>query len=472
MNSQFTFGVEIELAVALVLEDQEHPDPSETRTVIFPATDSPDDISNIYRQPGRPPLPAVYYHPRIQNEFIRVIAEAGFRVSENVKDSKDLTSWSLTNDSSIGHPPDPTDEHPLEDDEGYHWTGVEVVSPAFLFCSESLDEVRRMCKLLSKHFKFVTNRTTGLHVHVGHAQKGFNPIHVSQILAFFYCFEPQIDTVHPIHRYNHEFGKSMRDRCNYTKYFQETYGEVPSTLTVLTKLLTLKRSKPERLLGKLTSLTRVGADGKMGNYNFNGVSTLPRRAARPTIEFRQHEGTCDGERIIQWVKTVVGMLEFVESEDYASFADLLTTVTQNETWTKQGDGKDVEREEQMGPTLADRGWTVIDLLEHIGLQEQADYYRGKTHKHNMPPRMRYRNILSPFRWKYAQRASRESEEYKTDDTWRRLFDKMLIVKNASNLAGVECSFDEDGPLWPQHEASNYYHDEDSNTSESESSLTL
>jgi hypothetical protein len=36
--------------------------------------------------------------------------------------------------------------------------------------------------------------------------------------------------------------------------------------------------------------------------------------AKRTVEFRQHESTVDVEQIIQWIKTTVGVVNFVHTE--------------------------------------------------------------------------------------------------------------------------------------------------------------
>lgn len=45
-----------------------------------------------------------------------------------------------------------------------------------------------------------------------------------------------------------------------------------------------------------------------------------------------------------------------------------------------------------GPVVADSTFTIIDLLRHIGLDEQADSYTGKLVKHVKAP------VRLPFGW--------------------------------------------------------------------------
>ncbi|EKD16654.1 hypothetical protein MBM_05123 [Drepanopeziza brunnea f. sp. 'multigermtubi' MB_m1] len=454
MSTPFTFGIEIELAVALLVEGQDNPDPSETRT----QTDNPNDLSKSIRNGKfQAPTAVIYYRPRVQLKFIRVMEEAGFQVNPFDTSRQETTKWTVVGDISIHHPPQsPIPGESVETDE-YSWIGVEIKSPALLMTQDSLDEVQKLCLLLPTHFKLITNSTCGLHVHVGHGQKGFTTSNVTRIIAFLYAFEPQLDTLHPLHRYNNAYAKSMRDRCNFVRQFQEQFSEEPTTLAVITKILSLHKGKsPRHFRRALTRLVQIDGNGKNGAYNFNGVSDNPDRVPedRPTIEFRQHEGTLDGVRIAAWIRALTGLLDFVESEDYDSLVDLLTTVSLAEKWTKRGDGKDTEREAEMGPALADGPFTIIELFQHCGMDHAATYYGDKVYKHNIPPRRVFNDQnTGPYKWTCTSGFNRLSgEEKESYRNRRRHFYKLQVVKSAAKLAGDEWSFDEDDKdRWPEHQ---------------------
>ena len=91
MDQPFTFGVELEMLVALVREGQQHPDPTESRIVIFPATDDVMDISRN-KNIDKSRVSATYYLNRVAGEFSRIIREAGFTVAEK---SSDTTGWAV-----------------------------------------------------------------------------------------------------------------------------------------------------------------------------------------------------------------------------------------------------------------------------------------------------------------------------------------------------------------------------------------
>ena len=257
MDQPFTFGVELEMLVALVREGQQHPDPTESRIVIFPATDDVMDISRN-KNIDKSRVSATYYLNRVAGEFSRIIREAGFTVAEK---SSDTTGWAVVGDTSLCHPPHGDRE---ADTEGYGWCGIEIKTPALLFTPGSLQPIRNVCTLVQKNFKILINTSCGLHVHIAHGSSGFSTHNIAKIIAFIYTFEPQISSLHPIYRYTHEHGKTMRDTCNFTQQFQKTYGERPSTLMATTRILTLTRHRDKALRTELAHLVPTKATARMG----------------------------------------------------------------------------------------------------------------------------------------------------------------------------------------------------------------
>ena len=67
----------------------------------------------------------------------------------------------------------------------------------------------------------------------------------------------------------------------------------------------------------------------------------------PTNEFRQHQGTLDPERVTQWIKTVVGIINFAET-DGKRLMELLHKALE-EKWQKDGSEYDLLREDRHGP---------------------------------------------------------------------------------------------------------------------------
>ncbi|XMA17331.1 hypothetical protein WAI453_010122 [Rhynchosporium graminicola] len=434
MSKPFTFGVELEMMVALVrdeVEGQRKPNPSETRIVVFPSTNEPEDLSNNTRK-SKQQFPALFYANRVHAEFRRIIDEAGFPVASS---GSDISAWAVVSDTSLRHP---AVRDPDIDLEGYDWIGIEVKTPALPFTPESLQAVRDV-----------------LHVHIGHGNFGFHVNDVAKIMAFIYLFAPQLSTLHPHHRWSHTYGGCIRSTSNFSTEFQQMYGKRPSALMTIAKILTTTRRSERQLRYKLADIVHTTFNGKNGNYNFNGIKDVGLKAERPTIEFRQHDGTMDSERIVQWVQLLVGTLKYIENEDYSAYVRFLSTIADQEKWEKTGDGKDGEREAEKGPTLADDEFPIIDLLHYIGLSEQAAYFNDKVYKHDIPPQKRcvQTRYTSGVDWKYERGpagANRESDEYKRADKLRHIYEDMRVARLASRIGDGKWNFDEDAPLWPAH----------------------
>lgn len=126
---------------------------------------------------------------------------------------------------------------------------------------------------------------------------------------------------------------------------------------------------------------------RYGAYNFRGVKTIAggrkigsNSAAKPTVEFRQHRGTLEEEAVTVWIKTVAGIVQFIKDVSPESFVELIC-VTEHETWEKSGGPEDQKRERELGLILAESRFTAVDLLQHIGLEESAEYYDGRMNEH-------------------------------------------------------------------------------------------
>lgn len=95
------------------------------------------------------------------------------------------------------------------------------------------------------------------------------------------------------------------------------------------------------------------------------------------LSFRQHEGTLDGTRVVNWIKLVLGIVQRLESIAPESMGELFA-VARHEKWGKTADlAENRANEPKYGPVLAEGAFTMVDLLNWLGLQEQADYYRDR-----------------------------------------------------------------------------------------------
>lgn len=98
------------------------------------------------------------------------------------------------------------------------------------------------------------------------------------------------------------------------------------------------------------------------------------QGCKMTVEFRQHAGSVDCEEILNWIRTTVGMVWFVMNSHPVTLSKLFSLV-EEETLDGE-DGATVE------PVLAETGFTMCHLLEHIELWGPREYY-GRTGKYKI-----------------------------------------------------------------------------------------
>jgi hypothetical protein len=367
-SGAFTFGVEFEFSLAFYRSNP-HP---ESRTY------EESCGQTLYFEPSEEDrkTPRRFGGPQVSDTTIyehiaTTLSDNGYPCVSTFRCNGDLTykTWQVDCDTSIIPPLIPNE---------YSWAGVEVTTPVLWFCEESLVAVTKVCELLKKTYCVDVNESTGLHVHVGNGNDNggafrFNTIR--NLYALLWAFEPQLDRLHPAHRQDVFHAESFRGNTRKAKYGR-TFRALEGILECL---------KAEDKLD-LSSLNNV-ANNRGQTYNFQQtilVSELTKR----TVEFRQHEGTLNGERVLIWIRTVVRLVEFASGAEFnpAAFTELLL-IAQYE-----------EIEEKSESPLCENGFTVIDLLKCLGLYRSALFYQQ-------------RGLFGPYRpayyWKQGQSAKVE-----------------------------------------------------------------
>jgi Putative amidoligase enzyme len=379
MAARLTFGVEFEMAVVdgFMSGRQFHTD---TRFIDFFAQranneDTPDTGSGQDSE-ARPVGGILQFEGpwvTVARHMAGTLRGAGFKASV---DKEDNASWDFTYDLSI--------EDPAEDPDGlvsYTYSGIELRSPAMYFTPESVQAVADVLKLLKRTYCINTNRSTGLHVHVGDGKKGW-PFHtLRKFFAFAWAFEPQLHTLHPASRIDSEYTKAMRTTSAYPKSFLENRGRRPTPMEGLAALMRCE---------SFEDLYECFLPAPHGTFRMvpQAKSRSGMENKKPTIEWRHHGGTMDEDRVCMWIKTVVGTMDYLRNVKPTVFTELLSIV-EHERWEKLGDEKDDQREREMGPILAEGEFTIIDLLQIMGLYEPARFYMDRG---------LYRIDKDPKRW--------------------------------------------------------------------------
>jgi hypothetical protein len=412
MPSRLTFGVELEFALALLAEGQDDPEPELPQAItILPKSSNPHPIENtsevmnavfdlvatklveaglptrgISRKVHWSSSEANSYSP--EENLSRSSSDGSSHVQDDgvgwipsrrhwrqkkhqqiMKDTNDqnddlidLTDqpaivaqsefgnqWMVTTDVTVG-PTNPGN---------YSWFNMEVQSPPYIFCEDSLQAVRLVCKTLTSEFRVETNASTGLHVHVGEGADGYPLQTVKKLMAFLWTFEPQIDQLHPNRR------ARLSNDDELTWYESLRRGST---------LVERQSIDPSAQLTVVEGLNHIYKTDQISDL-FNWMRPEYRKSAyhighldaewvgetmKKTIEFRQHEGTLHGARVVEWIKTVIALMEWIEDVEAIPLMEFLM------------DAADFE--DRCWPEEEKPPYDIIDLFNDIGLVEQAAYW--------------------------------------------------------------------------------------------------
>jgi hypothetical protein len=266
------------------------------------------------------------------------------------------TSWVISEDASVGVASKETISLMCE---GWMYLNMELKSPIFKYCPKALDQVREVLSAL-KHqfndginFRFFTNETCGMHVHVGTQQRdGHNgktkmenaghPFDICRNL-FTVCalFEKQIHSAFPLSRVDNRYGFPL-------SYWLRGTGDVYAGVDAIEDCSTYY---------DICDLLKGYPTPKHVAYNIlNLVDPLK---GYKTVEFRQHQGTVDPDEICSWVMFVCGLMRLSYRAGKAGFP--VSFLAQH---------KEV-------------GFGFPEMLDQLNMCDLADYYRmpGRLFEH-------------------------------------------------------------------------------------------
>ncbi|MCJ1413491.1 hypothetical protein MMC19_007597 [Ptychographa xylographoides] len=215
---------------------------------------------------------------------------------------------------------------------------LELISRAMTYEPASFHEIAKVLDAVQTVFEIYVNKSCGLHVHVsnglpGHGQP-FTHATVQKLSQIVTAFEPQINTLHALHR--------IRGRLD------GQFCRPPSFLVEFADKTLAERLELIGAVGTLDSITELmnpGGAGKRLAYNLMNL-----RDNKGTIEFRQHTGTLDPRAIQSWVDVTVALLDWSRSSPSTLHSSLMLLSS-------------VE------------GFSGTDLLEQIGCSNEViDFY--------------------------------------------------------------------------------------------------
>lgn len=182
-----------------------------------------------------------------------------------------LNEWKIVPDGSLregcpsGHYPLELVSPPLTEEDGYRQ--IEIV-----------------CRVLNECGAKV-NKCCGLHIHVGYHKPACNRVGaVRQLLNFYGLNENYFDLIQPQSRRNNRFCQSIVRNSDYLQYdFERNYTSKQKTISSIFQ---------NYFNGNRYMKINLGAYVKYG-----------------TIEFRQHSGTVESSKIINWIKICRALCE-------------------------------------------------------------------------------------------------------------------------------------------------------------------
>lgn len=195
-----------------------------------------------------------------RSKIAQELRDAGINAQAERYNHITTSYWKMTTDSTCGN---------------------ELVSP-ILKGRDGLEEIKKVCKVLNK-LGCKVNKSCGLHVHHGVGDlnvKDFRNLYISSIK-----YEGLIDQLHPISRRdsNNSYCLSLKRICGYDGDY-------------------------ERIVKKISSCKCID-DIKNIFYSRYIKLNFQSYIKYGTVEFRQHAGTLDSSKIINWILFTQLMVE-------------------------------------------------------------------------------------------------------------------------------------------------------------------
>lgn len=214
--------------------------------------------------------------------------------------------WKIVTDGSVPH-------------------GFEVVSP-ILSGEEGFEEIRKVCRALNDAGGRV-DRRCGYHVHVG--ARGLEASDIKNIINRYSTFERDIDSFMPPSRRGND-NSFCRSLVGWSRHVGSRFNSA-NTVDSVVRLMDSRYYKVN-----LQAYLRHG-----------------------TIEFRQHSGTINGEKAVNWVKFCLNFVEtsVVRMETVTSTSTSTTSTRRASTQAKYN---------RIVEMLRGNGATVEEISNAIG----------------------------------------------------------------------------------------------------------
>lgn len=269
----------------------------------------------------------------VRSQIVQALREVGLSTND-AGAATNYENWTVGTDGSINVEP--------EDPRSPQWNGfefipVELRSPIFYWDENALafQHLETALRALREKFHTFTNRSCGLHVHVGNRFLGFPRKTLKNFAYLVTLYEQQLASLHPYHRVNNVHCRGPGSNFE---------GQTP-----IDKILTIGSRKSTR---SIINLMCSNTDGDRRGFAYNMAGLLTDDEP-PTIEFRQHEATMDFFSITAWVCLTCGLVDACHTTSGRNMACLLSRGT------------------------GENAYSVLNLLKALGLEPIVEYYSLK-----------------------------------------------------------------------------------------------
>ena len=142
-----------------------------------------------------------------------------------------------------------------------------------------------------------------------------------------WTFEDRLDLLHPLHRVN---GEACTSLYNTAPLAGQLDFETDKPLTIREQLETILAC---RTGDQVVHLLNDECPNHGHAYNLWNLKSHLHRSDKRITEFRQHEGTLDSERVVNWIELCVGLVKFARQVHPNRMGAFLRSAVDNEEYT-------------------------------------------------------------------------------------------------------------------------------------------
>ena len=230
---------------------------------------------------------------------------------------------------------------------------AEIVLPPLAACDFAFDYIKKICRVLSDVGANV-NSSCGLHVHIGNA-----PL-IESANATRFC------------------GDSIRVKSETGRFVVGQYFQEPMDFIAVQDIMRrytrqqdavnsmFPRSRTDNRYCSPLSTRRIENASNISELTFGKFTTINLQTwARGTIEFRQASGTIEADKIINWVKFLLNLVEHTNVNRVENGNRTIVTDTPEQPFRR---GARVGVQYSMMRT--DGGATTQEIMDATGCSEQ------------------------------------------------------------------------------------------------------